>query len=151
MGWYKFSASAENMTLLADTGDFFNLEGVAVPYRVLEVRVWQRGTTTLTMETLLLRRGVIVTPAGTAVTEREYNTIGPAPTVVARSLPTTDVATTDWEYQLGWNLLQESHFLPIPKLQVPVGANVDFGVAQLTGTAHTGVGVTMVWEEFIGT
>jgi len=149
LGWHKFSANAENLTLLADTGDFFQLVGGSTPWRLLEVTVFQRGTTTLTMETVRLHRGVSGAGGGTP-TEHEYGTAGPAATVNATSLPTTDVSSDDWVYRRGWNLLQEFVFLPIPELQVPFKANDDLGIAQETGTAHTGVGVQVVWEEYIG-
>lgn len=148
-GWHRYAATAENLTLVADTGDFFQLVGGSTPWRLLEVRVFQRGTTTLTMEVVRLHRGTGGS-GGTALTEYEYRTAGPASTIAAASLPTTDVSTDDWEYHLGWNMLQEAVFLPIPELWVPMKANDDLGIAQLTGTAHTGVGVTAVWEEYVG-
>ena len=148
-GWYRFSANAENLTLLADSGDFFLMEGGSTPWRLLEVRVWQRGTTTLTMDTIRLHRGV-GGGTGTALTEFEYTTAGPASVVQAQSLPTVDVGTDDWIYRGGWNLLQEWVFLPPPEMWVPFKANDDLGITRATTTAHTGVGVQVVWEEFIG-
>lgn len=148
-GWFRFAANAENLTLLADAGDFFLLAGGTTPWRLLEVRVFQRGTTTVTMDSIRLHRGTAGAGGG-AVTEFEYTTAGPAATVVATSLPTTDVGTDDWEYRIGWNLLQEAVFLPIPELWVPFKANDDLGITRATTTAHTGVGVQVVWEEFIG-
>lgn len=148
-GWHRFVVHMENITLLADTGDFFALVGGATPYRVLECRVWQRGQTTIAMETVRLRRGT-GSAGGTALTtEAEYTTAGPAPVSQAVSLPTTDV-TSDWEYRIGWNLLQEVVWLPIPELWLPMKANDDFAIAQDSGTAHTGVGCTVVWEEYVG-
>jgi hypothetical protein len=148
-GWYTFSASAENLTLLADAGDFFALIGGTTPWRLLEVRVFQRGTTTLTMDSILIHRGTAAAGGG-ALTEYEYNTSGPTATVAAVSLPTTDVGTDDWQYRMGFNLLQEAHKLPIPKLWVPCKANDDIGITRATTTAHTGVGVEVVWEEYVG-
>ncbi len=148
-GWHKFVASAENLTLLADTGDFFQLVGGTTPYKVLELAIWQRGIITLTMETIRLHRGT-AGAGGAALTEHEYGTAGPAATVAALSLPTTDVGTDDWVYRKGFNLLQEAMKLPIPALQVPFKANDDLGIAQESGTAHVGVGVQVVWAEYIG-
>ena len=151
IGWYKYSARVASMTLLADTGDIFNLEGNGTrPYRVLEARIWQSGTTALTMNSLAFRRGVIVTAAGTAVTEKKYTTDGPAAVCVARSLPTTDVATDDWDYGMGWNLLQEVVWLPTPEVYLPCNGAQDFGISQVEGIAHTKVGVQLVWEEYVG-
>lgn len=148
-GWFRFSATAENLTLLGDTGDFFQLVGGSTPWRLLEARIWQRGTTTLTMDTVRLHRGT-GGAGGSALTEYEYATAGPAATVAALSLPTTDVSTDDWIYRIGWNLLQEVVYLPIPRLWTPFKANDDLGIAKETTTAHTGVGVTVVWEEYVG-
>ena len=148
-GWHQFSVSAENMTLLADTGDFFQLVGGAIAWRLLEVIVWQRGSTTLVVDTLRLNRGTAGS-GGSALTELEYGTSGPAPTVAALSLPTTDVGAVDWTYRRGFNLLQEQVTLPIPKLQVPFKIADDLGIATELATAHTGVGVQVSWEEFTG-
>ena len=119
---------------------------------MLEVEIFQRGTTTLTMETILLHRGT-ASAGGTGVTEYEFQTTSPSPTTLGFSLPTTDVgsATETWQLRRGFNLLQEAVHLPIPDLWVPVAASVDFGIAQMTGTAHTGVGVSITWAEFTGT
>lgn len=149
LGWHRFVASAENLTLLGDTGDFFQLVGGTTPYRVLEIKIWQRGSTTLTMETIRIHRGVGGS-GGSALTEYEFGTAGPAATVAAASLPTTDVGTDDLIYRTGWNLLQESVWLPVPRIIIPCKANDDIGIAKETTTAHTGVGVNVVWEEYIG-
>ncbi len=152
-GWYKYVAVVDSMaTLLADSGDIFNLEANGTrPYRMVEVRVYQMGSDTLDMKSLKLRRGVITTAAGTAVTEREWDTNGPAPVCVARSLPTTDVASIDWELNIGWNILQsEALWQPTPEWYLPCNGNQDFGVGQIQGAAHTNVGCTFVWEEYVG-
>lgn len=148
-GWHIFSTEAENLTLAADTGDFFQLVGGALPWLLLELRVFQRGSTSLTVETLRLHRGTGGS-GGSALTEYKYGTAGPAATVAGTSLPTTDVSTDDWVYRMGFNLLQEAVFLPPPDLWVPFKTSDDLGVAQMTGTAHTGVGVNAVWAEFVG-
>lgn len=149
-GFYRYSATARNLTLLADTGDFFALEGGADPYLILGVRVFQVGSTTLAMEDFRLHRGAGAAVAGTAVTEREYTTDGPAPTVTAYSLPTVDVGTDDWEENVGFNNLQEVHILPIPELWIPCKIGDDFGLGNTSAVAHTGVGVTVQWAEFHG-
>lgn len=148
-GFFKFSVAMENITLLADSGDFFQLVGSTVPWVLLEVRVFQRGSTTIAMDSLLLHRGV-GGAGGTGLTEFEVTSAGPAPTVVAASLPTTDVGTDDWQYRQGFNLLQEQVNLPIPELWVPFGANDDLGITRATTLAHTGVGVQVSWAEFVG-
>lgn len=148
-GWHRFSASAENLTLLADAGDFFALIGGSTPWRLLSIRVFQRGTTTLTMDSLLVHRGVGAA-GGTGLTEYEASTAGPAATVAAASLPTTDVGTDDYQERMGWNLLQEAVWLPPPRYIIPCKANDDIGITRATTTAHTGVGVHAVWEEYIG-
>lgn len=149
-GFHVFSAAAENLTLLADSGDFFLLAGGSTPWLLLEVRVFQRGTTTLTMDTILLHRGT-GGAGGSALTEYEYRTAGPAATVAGTSLPTTDVSTDDWQYRMGWNMLSnDAHFLPTPELWVPFKANDDLGITRASTTAHTGVGVQVSWAEFVG-
>lgn len=148
-GWHKFSVSMENITLLADAGEFFALIGGANPWLLLEVRVWQRGTTTLTVDTLIFRRGTGAA-GGTGLTEYKYGTAGSVNTVTGVSLPTTDIVTVDWEYKMGWNLLQEAVFLPTPELWLPGQAADDFAITRSTTTAHTGVGVQASWAEFIG-
>ena len=149
-GFHVYRASAENLTLLADTGDFFALIGATLPFLVLEVEVFQRGSTTLTMEVLRLHRGT-GSAGGASLTERADRTTSPAADVAAASLPTTDATTDDWEIFRGFNLLQEVVHLPIPELWLPVATNTDFAIAQATGTAHTGVGITVTWAEFTGT
>ena len=148
-GWFRFSAGAENLTLLADAGDFFQLVGGALPWRLLEVRVWQRGAATLAMDTIIFKRGT-GGAGGTALTEHEFTTAGPAAVVAGASLPTTDVTGVDWQYSMGWNRLQEAVFLPPPELWVPFKANDDLAITRATTTAYTGVGVQVVWEEFVG-
>lgn len=148
-GWHTYTSSVENQTMLTDGSDFCALIGGANPYRILEVSVFQRGTTTLTMDVLIFKRGVAAA-GGTAETVRKYTTTSPTATCVLNRIPTTDVGTLDWEYKRGFNLLQEEYLLPIPKLQLPCKANDDFGIIQATTTAHTGVGVTIVWEEYTG-
>ncbi len=145
-----YTAGAENLTLLADAGDFFNLEGGSADRaaEILEVRVWQRGAVTLVMDTIIMRRGVIGTPAGAAETEYSYDVSGTAPAWVARSLPTADVATTDLEIGVGFNLLQQAQWLPTPELQIPLRANDDFGIFTSTSVAHTGVGIQVTWAEW---
>lgn len=147
-GWYRFSVSMENITLSGDNGDFFGLLGSTTPWRLIELRVWQRGTTTLTMETLRINRGTLLA-GGAGLTETEYSTAGPAPTVTGFSLPTTDV-TADLTYRMGWNLLQDSVWLPTPRMVIPCKASDDIGVGRETTVAHTGVGCQAVWEEYIG-
>ena len=147
-GWYRFTTHMENITLAADTGDFFGLLGSTTPWRLIELRIWQLGTTTLTMETIRISRGTLLA-GGSGLTEYEYGTAGPSPTVTGFSLPTTDV-TPDLIYPMGWNLLQDTVWLPTPRMVIPCKANDDIGVGQFTGTAHTGVGCTAVWEEYIG-
>jgi len=148
-GFHKFSAAAENLTLLADAGDFFALIGGANPYLLLELNIWQRGTTTLTMDSILLHRGTAGAGGG-ALTEYELTPSGAVATTAAVSLPTTDVSTDTWQYRRGFNLLQEQVNLMIPELWVPAAANVDFGLTRATTTAHTGVGVQAIWAEFTG-
>jgi hypothetical protein len=145
-----YTAGAENLTLLADAGDFFNLEGgsASMAAEILEVRVWQRGAVTLVMDSIIMRRGIIVTPAGTAVTEYLYDAAGTANQWIARSLPTADVASTDLEIGVGFNLLQQAQWLPTPELQIPLKANDDFGIFTSSSVAHTGVGIQVSWAEF---
>ena len=147
-GWHKFAVSMENITLAGDTGDFFQLRGATTPFRVLEAQVWQRGGTAVVTDTLAFRRGT-GGAAGAALTQYEYNTAGPAPTCTAFSLPTTDVSL-DWRVLRGWNLLQEATFLPIPELWVPHKSADDFAIGREGVVAHTGVGCTVIWEEFVG-
>lgn len=147
-GWYQFVTTMENITTLGDVGDFFALIGSTTPWRLLELRVWQRGSTTLTMETLRISRGTAVA-GGTGLTEHEYTTAGPTPSVTGVSLPTTD-ATADFVYRIGWNILQEAVWLPPPRQIIPCKVGDDIAIGKDTITVHTGVGVTAVWEEYIG-
>ena len=87
---------------------------------------------------------------GSALTEYEVGTAGPAATVACLSLPTTDVGTDDWIGRQGWNLLQNQQDLPTPELWLPFKASDDLGLSQESGTAHTGVGVEVIWAEFTG-
>lgn len=144
----QYTATAENLTLLADTGDIFNLQGATHAGRIVEVRVWQRGSTTLVMDTITMRRGVIGTPGGGTLTERLWDVSDTSPAFTAYSLPTDDVGTIDWEYSIGWNLLQEAVWLPTPELQLHLKLDDDFGIYTQASTAHTGVGVTVTWIEY---
>ena len=148
-GWHRYVSGMENQTLLADAGDFFALIGGTTPYRILEVEVFQRGSATLVMDALIFHRGVGAA-GGTGETEHKYTTTSPAATVAAVRLPTTDVGTDDWQMRRGFNLLQEAVNLPIPKLWLPMKANDDFGITRATTTGHLGVGVNIVWEEYVG-
>jgi hypothetical protein len=149
-GFYRYSATARNLTLVADAGDFFTLNGGADPYLILGVRVYQTGSATLAQADIRLHRGTTDAATGGAITEREYTTDGPASTVTALSLPTTDVSTDDWEEYVGFNNLQEIHVLPIPELWIPMKIGDNLGIANASSTAHTGVGVTVQWAEFHG-
>lgn len=148
-GWHVYSASIEIPVLIADTGDFFQLRGGGddVPWKLLELGVFQRGTPNLTMETIRVHRGVGGS-GGTALTEYEFATTGPTPTVAAFSLPTGDVASNNLIHFHGWNMLQELLILPTPELQAPFGGNDHLGINQQSGTAHTNVGVRAMWAEF---
>lgn len=148
-GWHAFVVHMENINLLTDTGDFFALVGGAVPYRVVEAKLWQRGGTAVVTDTVRYRRGTGATGGSALTTESKYGTAGPTPVCQALSLPTTDV-TSDWEFRDGWNLLQAVHWLPTPRFGLPMKANDDFAIARDGIVAHTGVGCTVVWEEYIG-
>lgn len=148
-GFHSFSVAMENITLAGDSGDFFQMVGGTTPWILLGVRVFQRGTTSLTMDSCLLHRGTGGS-GGTPLTEFEYGTAGPAATVACASLPTVDVGADDWQWRGGFNLLQELVKLPIPALWVPFKANDDLGITRATTTAHTGVGVQVEWAEFVG-
>ena len=142
-----FSTTVRNLTLLADTGDFFALIGGGTGYRLLELRVFQEDLTTLTMEALRIHRGT-GGAGGTELPEYEYSGVGnAAPTVTAFSLPTTDVTTDDLSFYMGWNMLQEAVWLPTPVLAIPCKGADDIGITTASTTAHTGVGVTAVWAE----
>lgn len=143
-----FTARGENLSLVADAGDFFSLEGIVGRIaKILEVRVWQRGSTTLVMDTISMRRGAGAVLAGTSVVERSWDTTGTAPGLIAYTLPTVDVGTVDWEYSMGWNLLQEAHFLATPDMEIPLKEEDDFGLFTNASVAHTGVGVCVTWAE----
>lgn len=148
----QYTVTDENITLV-DAGDFFSLSDAAAnAARIIEVRVWQRGTTTLTMDTLRFLRTVGGSPAGgTGLSEREWDVSGAVAGRAALSLPTTDIetgGTLDWEYRVGWNLLQEMVWLPTPELQLHLASTAEFAIQTETGTAHTGVGYSVTWIEY---
>ena len=148
MNGQLYTTVAENISMVGDAGDFFQLRGAAGATAVIhEIRVWQRGSTTLTMDTLRLRRGT-AGAAGAGITEFEYNTGGSAPIFLAFTLPTTDVGAIDWEGAMGWNNLQEQMWMPPPRLQIPMKVDDDLGIFEASSTAHTGVGCFIAWEEF---
>ena len=150
MGWYKFGCTATLIDAI-DDGDFFALVGGGTAWRLVEVRVFQTGTTTLTMDGLLISRGT-GSAGGVGATEREWQTNGPAPTVTCLTMPTTDVDTAglNWQYPLGWNLLQEAIWPPIPEIMLPCIGTEDIGLHKITTTAHQDIGVGVIWEEYIG-
>lgn len=149
-GFYVYTATADDLTLLADTGDIFALLGGADPYLILEVQIYQRGSTTLDMESMRLHRGAGAAVVGGALTEYEHTADGPAATVTALSLPTVDVASDDWSRNFGFNNLQGAHLLPTPEMMLPCKIGDDFGIGNLSAVAHTGVGVSVTWAEFHG-
>ncbi len=147
-GYYQYTATVDNLTLLADTGDFLLLAGGANPWWLIEAKIFQRGSTTLTQEVIRFHRGTAGSGGG-ALTEHEWAIDGPTSLTLATSLPTMDVGTDDWVYHEGWNILQQAIVLPIPEMQLPFQGSDDLGIAQMTGIAHTGVGVTVTWQEVV--
>ena len=148
-GWHRFVCRVTGLTTLGDTGDFFSLIGGTTPWRFIGLRVWQRGSTTLFMDAIRIHRGVAGGITGTP-TEHKYGTSGPVATVTASQLPTVDVGTDDLDVGVGWNILQEAVWMPTPKEWIPCQASDDIGIAKEGTTGHTLVGVTAVWEEYIG-
>ena len=114
------------------------------------MRIWQRGSTTPDINTLVFERGVITSPAGTAVTVRKWDTASPTSTVTPRSLPTADVdkSTADMRIRFQWNILQEVIWLPTPDQKILCGPGVDFGIHVQNSTAYTDTGVTVTWREY---
>ena len=150
-GWHRYEANMENITLLADAGDFFLLAGGANLWMLLEIQVFQRGQSTIAVDSLRFNRGVGGAGGGLLTEYRFAATNSPVPTCVATSLPTTDVGTIDWQKRRGWNLLQEASVVPIPELWLPMRANDDLGIGREGIVAHTGVGVNVAWAEYVAT
>lgn len=141
------TAQATALTLLADNGDFGALIGTAgTRARIHEIRVWQTGTTTLTLDVLRFTRGSAGAGGGTP-TEYDMDTTDTA-VLNALSLPTTDVGTATYQLHMGWNLLQEALWLPTPDQQLVLGDGEDLGIGRVGAVAHTGVGWSVTWEEF---
>ncbi len=137
---------AAGITLAADNGDFGALIGTAgTGGLVHEIRVWQTGTTTLTMDQLRITRGTLAA-GGAALVERDMD---PTDTAIYTGvqLPTTDV-TADYELHMGWNLLQEFVWLPTPRIQLLLNDGDDLGIGREGTMAHTGVGFSITWEEW---
>ncbi len=150
-GFHRYEASASGLTLLADTGDIVQMIGGANPWLLLEVKVWQTGSTTLAMEDLRLIRVAGSSGAGgSALTEHEYSPSGPAATVAVTSLPTTDMGgTPNLDIGLPFNNLQYAHELLTPELWIPCAIGTDMAIGNQGAIAHTGVGLRVVWAEFI--
>ena len=141
------TAQATGLTLLADAGDFGLLAGTTgTRAKIHEVRVWQTGTTTLTLDVIRISRGSAGAGGG-AMTEYDMD-IGDTAVLVATSLPTTDVGSIDYQLHLGWNLLVEAVWLPTPDMQLVLNDGDDLGIGRVGTTAHTGVGFSVTWEEF---
>ena len=147
--FHVYTANMENQTLVGDAGDFFVLSGATVPFVVIEVEVFQRGSTTLLADTLLFHRGTGASGGG-ALTEYKFMTSCPDADVAAVSLPTVDVGSDDWQLRRGLNLLQGGVHLALPELWIPVASSTQFGIAKGSSVAHTGVGVNVTWAEFTG-
>ena len=151
IGWRRFSANVDDLSLLADTGDFFQMRhgGTEARARLLELSIFQRGSTTLVGETIRIVRGTVAL-SGSVVTAHKYGTTSPAADTAIRSLPTNDVSSVDFEYFVEWKLLDEALLIPTTELHVPMVTGATIGIGKETTTAHTGVGVQIVWEEFTG-
>ncbi len=143
-----FTASFDNVTMLTDQGDFLSMEGVTGRFvTILELLIWGRATTTLALDTIVLRRGAgAAITGGTTLTNREVDVSGTSSTVVWRTLPTVDVATVDWEYRKHFNNLQENNLLPIPEMQIPLKPLDDLGIFMEGAVAHI-VGGCITWAE----
>lgn len=140
------TVQATGLTLLADAGDFGLLAGTAGTSAIIhEIRVWQTGTTTLTLDVLRFSRGSGGAGGG-ALTEYDMD-IGDTAVLVATSLPTTDVGSIDYQLHMGWNLLQEAVWLPTPRQIMKLNDGDDLGIGRVGTTAHTGVGWSVTWEE----
>lgn len=149
-GWYTFQSEDESLTLLADVGDFLQAIGGSAPTRLLELMVFQNGSTTLAMEKLRLIRVQAGSGAGgNALVEHEYSPNGPAATMAITSLPTTDLGgTPNLNIPLQFNNLMGAHVLDVPELWVPGAIGADFAIANLGAIAHTDVGLFYKWAEY---
>ena len=131
---------------VTDNGDFLQLRNTTNSLALIhEIRVSQTSTTTLAMNVIRITRGS-GGAAGTALTEREYDTAGQTPVVAAFSLPTTDVGSADFIYAGGWNVLQEWVYLPPPEHRIPLKSSQHLSVSLLNSATFT-IHCQAVWEE----
>lgn len=132
---------------VSTTNDIVQLRGAAgVIIKIHEIRVWQTSETTLAMNGIRLIRGT-GGATGTGLVEREFDIVGSAPAATAFSIPGTNVATgVDFDFEAGWNILQEFVYLPTPALRLHMAASDELGVRLINSDTLT-MGVTILWEE----
>ncbi len=143
------STEIDDLTADADgTSALFVMTGGARAWRLLELTIFQVGTTTLTMEEVIIERGDTAS-GGTSQSVYSYNISDVATTgVYSNATAITEATTITWQARRGWNMLQEFVWLPTPEIQLPVEVGDDVQVILGSSTAHTGIGVNVVWEEY---
>ena len=146
-----YSANATGVTVTTVSGDnTFVLLGGGNQYVIHEIRVWQTGTTTLTMEEIIIERGIgAAIGNGTGVTEYE-NDVDDNVQNTMYVWGTTSVEPTPITFEIrgGWNMLQEWVWLPTPDIQLFCQGTDDIGISFESTTAHTNVGCQITWQEF---
>ena len=144
-----YTSNMEDQDTGADADDFAVwTNGSGVLSFVHEIRIHQRDSTTLAMETIKFTRGTAGGTGGTNETTYKYDIDDPAGGGVLARLPTVNVSGIDLQILLGWNLLQELIWLPTPRIQLHMNNNSRIGFGKLGTTDITGLSVQITWEEF---
>ena len=144
-----YTSNIEDQDTLADNGDFGVLtNGSGVFMFIHEIRIQQRDSPTLAMETIRITRGTAGGTGGTNETTYNYDILNPTAGGVLARLPTVDVSGSDLQLLVGWNLLQEFVWLPTPQMRLHMAISDRIGIGKLGTTSITGFSVQCTWEEF---
>lgn len=131
------------------SNDFFQLRNPGgVRVELLELRVFQTGSTAIMNHSLLLLVGTGGS-GGTALTEYEIDTVGSDAVATAHSNAggITSISTFTLMASLWWVNIHETVWFPTPSFPGLLRPGQQFAVAIGTGQP-TFVGISLVWEEY---
>jgi hypothetical protein len=137
------------------TSDFFQLRNpTGIRAEILEISVFQTGSTALAMNAIRLLRGTGGTGGTSITTEYSLDTAGVAPG--SNIDPYTNsggafsanvgASTTTLIYFVGWNTLQAAVWLPTPKFPLVLRPSDQLGLSLNVSATISGVGVNIVLE-----
>lgn len=116
---------------------------------ILEIQVWQTGSTTPGVARLSLVCGDSGTGTNTLtkrkIDEGQQNSDS---NIVVVHSPSGNVANVDRMVTVGWYKTSDFLWMPPPKMPFIVGSGHHFAMYFAEGGGSTGVGFNIVWEEY---